>query len=94
MVPECQHILANGNKCRALALRGKPHCQHHAHRRQAPRRRIMRPTALLGPIPEITSRRDIQQVLSQTLNALANNSISVYRAQALITTLQTMNKTL
>ena len=95
LVAECQQILASGNKCRAIALRGKSYCQHHApaRRRQVPRRNRVRTTALLGPVPEITSREEIQQTLAQTINALADGSISVYRAQVLITTLQTLAKT-
>lgn len=95
MLPECHHILHNGNKCRAIALRGKPHCKHHApgRRRRTPKPRIHR-TILLRTIPEITNRRELQEVLSLTLQALANNSISVYRAQALITSLQLMAKTM
>jgi hypothetical protein len=96
MVAECQYILSTGNKCRAIALRGKPHCQHHApgRRRLAPRKPVIRQTALLGAIPEIASRQDLHDVLSLTVHALANGSISVYRAQVLITTLQLMAKNL
>ena len=96
MVAECQPILATGNKCRAIALRGKSHCQHHApgRRRQAPRKPVIRQTALLGLIPEITSRQDLHDVLPLTIQALANGSISVYRAQVLITTLPLMAKNL
>lgn len=96
MVAECRQILATGNKCRAIAQRGKPHCQHHApsRRRQAPRKPVIRQTALLGAIPEITSREELHEVLSLTVHALANGSISVYRAQVLITTLQLMARNL
>ena len=55
---------------------------------------MIRQTALLGLIPEITSRQDLHDVLSLTVQALANGSISVYRAQVLITTLQLMAKNL
>jgi hypothetical protein len=54
----------------------------------------VRQTSLLGPLPEITNRQELQYALSRTIQALANNSISVYRAQALITTLQLAAKTL
>ncbi len=27
---ECRHIMPNGRRCRAAALRGKPFCFHHA----------------------------------------------------------------
>jgi hypothetical protein len=96
MIAECQQILASGNKCRAIALRGKTHCQHHAPalRRRAPRRNRVRATSLLGPIPEIKNREELQQTLTQTIHALADGSISVYRAQVLITSLQTLAKTL
>lgn len=96
MVAECQQILPSGNKCRAIALRGKPHCRHHApaRRRQMPRRYRVRHTSFLGPIPESASRADIQQTLTATIHALADGSISVYRAQALITSLQMLTKTL
>ena len=96
MVAECQQILDTGHKCRAIALRGKPHCQHHSpgRRRQAPRKPVIRQTALLGAIPEITSRQELHEVLSIAVQALANESISVYRAQVLITTLQLMAKNL
>jgi hypothetical protein len=96
MVPECQHILSDGKKCRAVALRGKTLCYHHApnRRRKAPRPYAKRQTALLGPLPEITDHQALQRALSQTIRALANNSISVYRAQALITSLQLAAKTI
>ena len=95
MVAECQSTLANGNKCRAIALRGKPHCQHHvpSRRRYAPQRRL-RQTALLGTLPRITNRNELQHVLSLTLHALANDTISVCRAQALLSSLQLMAKNL
>lgn len=96
MVPECQHILLSGKKCSAVALRGKTLCRHHApgRRRHAPRRYAVRQTSLLGPLPEITDRAALQHALSQTIHALANNSISVYRAQALLTSLQLASKTM
>ncbi|WP_158751245.1 hypothetical protein [Acidobacterium sp. S8] len=96
MVPECQHILSNGNKCQAIALRSRPHCQHHApgHKRHAPRPHRVRPTLLLGALPDITTRQELQYVLSQTIYALADDTISVYRAQTLLTLLQIMSNTL
>jgi hypothetical protein len=96
MVTECLHVLATGNKCHAIALRGQSYCQHHspARRRQASRRNRVRPTTFLGPLPEITSREELQHALRQTIHALADGSISVYRAQTLITSLQTLAKTL
>ena len=96
MVSECQHVLPGGKKCRAIALRGKTLCHHHVPncKRRAPRPYAVRQTSLLGPLPEITNRQELHYALSRTIQALANNSISVYRAQALITTLQLAAKTL
>lgn len=96
MVSECCHILSSGKKCRAVALRGRPFCRHHApdRKRHAPRPYAVRQTRLLGPLPEITDPAALQQALSQTIRALANNSVSVYRAQALITSLQLAAKTM
>jgi hypothetical protein len=96
MVPECQHTLSSGKKCRAIALRDKALCRHHVRnrKRKAPRPYVMRQTSLLGPLPEITGREAVQRTLSLTIQALANDSISVYRAQALITLLQLAAKAL
>jgi hypothetical protein len=96
MVPECHHILPSGKKCQAVALRGKTLCHHHTpnRKRRAPRPYAVRQTSLLGPLPGITNRQELQYALSRTIQALANNSISVYRAQALITSLQLAAKTL
>lgn len=94
MVTECQHILISGKKCCVVALRGKTLCRHHAPncKQYAPRPYAVRQTGLLGTLPEITDRATLQRVLSQTIHALANNSISVYRAQVLITSLQLASK--
>ncbi|QNI30715.1 hypothetical protein H7849_16470 [Alloacidobacterium dinghuense] len=96
MIPECQHVLPGGKKCRAIALRGKTHCHHHSptRKRHAPRPYRLRQTALLGPLPELSSHDAVQQVISQTVHALANGDISVCRAQVLITSLQLAAKTL
>ena len=96
MVSECQRTLSSGEKCRAIALRGKDHCHHHApvRRRRASRPYRMRQTALLGSVPELDSHDAVHQVLNQTVHALANGDISVYRAQVLITSLQLAAKTL
>jgi len=96
MVPECQYILPSGKKCQGVALRGKTPCYHHTpnRKRRAPRPYAVRQTSLLGPLPEITNRQELRYALSRTIQALANNSISVYRAQALITSLQLAAKTL
>jgi len=63
-------------------------------KRYAPRPYAVRQAILFGPLPEITDRADFQRALSQTIHALANNSISVYRAQALNTSLQLAAKTI
>lgn len=96
MVTECQHILIGGKKCCAVALRAKTLCRHHApnRKRYVPRPYAVRRTNLLGPLPEITDRATLQRALSQTIHALANNSISIYRARALITSLQLASKTM
>ena len=43
---ECRHIMTNGRKCRAAALRHKPYCLHHAklHFRTAAKRRLKEST--------------------------------------------------
>ena len=96
MIEECQYVLPGGRKCRAVALRGKSLCRHHApnRKRHAPRPYAMRQTSLLGPLPAIGDRQAVPYALSRTIQALANNSISVYRAQALITSLQLAAKTI
>ena len=57
-------------------------------KRHAPRPQRVRPTLLLGALPDITTREELQYVLSQTIYALADDAISVYRAQTLLTLLQ------
>jgi len=94
MIQQCEHILDSGQKCCAAALRGKRHCRHHSSncRRRLPRPYV-RQTRLLGPLPELNTQEAVHTIISEVVR-LSDGSISVCRAQALITSLQLASKTL
>lgn len=88
MVPQCHHILPSGNQCGSPALRGQTHCYYHVPGRE-PRPRSRRPRyPSLDAISDIRDPAAVQRMLSAVLQALANDQISLYRAQAMLYALQ------
>jgi hypothetical protein len=81
MFIECRHILTNGRKCRAAALRGKPFCFFHAklHFRSGPRRKC-------GQVPQlgIPDLRDIQAAVNETIATLRSPLTDTRRAGVLL----------
>jgi len=95
MIQQYEHLLGSGQKCCAAALRGKRHCRHHSSNcRRRPPRPYVRQTRLLGPLPELNTQEAAHTIISEVVRALSDGSISVCRAQALITSLQLASKTL
>ena len=71
MCNECRHIMPNGLKCRAPALRGKPYCYFHTrlHRLAvAPPRKKEEPFKL----PILEDRSAIQLAIAQVLDAMGS----------------------
>jgi hypothetical protein len=87
MHPECRHIMPNGNKCRAAALRDKPYCYFHdrTHRITGSRGRTKKQPIQL---PILEDRSAIQLALAQILDALAAARIDAKRASLLLYGLQ------
>jgi hypothetical protein len=81
MFIECRHILTNGRKCRAAALRGKPFCFFHAklHFRSGPRHKC-RQIPQVG-IPDL---RDIQVAVDETIATLRSPFTDTRRAGVLL----------
>jgi hypothetical protein len=87
MVPECCHIMPNGCKCHAIALRGKPYCYFHI----SPRRpaRTPRPSSR-APLkfPVLDNRAAIKTAVTQVFDALSSSKIDPRRAKLLLYGLQ------
>jgi hypothetical protein len=73
MFNECRHILTNGHKCKAAALRGKAFCYYHT----ADRRYATTSTAAVDPllIPPIEDTGGVQVAINQVFRALASRRI-------------------
>jgi hypothetical protein len=79
MCHECRHIMPNGSKCRAPALRGQPYCYFHTRLHTyaaAPARAPDSPLKL----PVIEDRSAIQIALAQVFDALGSSQLDVRRA--------------
>ena len=87
MCNECRHIMPNGRKCRAPALRGNPYCYFHTrlHRvAAAPPRAPDEPLKL----PILEDRSAIQLALAQILDALGSAQLDPRRAGLFLYALQ------
>ncbi len=73
MFNECRHILTNGHKCKAAALRGKAFCYYHT----ADRRYATTSTAAVDPllIPPIEDTGGVQVAINQVFRALASRRL-------------------
>jgi hypothetical protein len=79
MCNECRHIMPNGCKCNAPALRGKPYCYFHTRLHtyaKAPPRAPEEPLKL----PVLEDRSAIQLALAQVFDALGSSRLDPRRA--------------
>ena len=78
---ECRHIMTNGRKCRAAALRGKPFCFHHAklHFRSSARRK---PKELIGS--DFQDFNALRRATAKALEALSSPMADTRRAGLLL----------
>ena len=74
MFNECRHILTNGHKCKAAALRGKAFCYYHTATTAA---YATTSTAAVDPllIPTIEDTGGVQVAINQVFRALASRRI-------------------
>ena len=87
MYKECRHILPDGARCHAAALKGMPYCYHHDRIHRAFLRQRSAPKAKLE-LPALEDRSSIQMALSQVIGALAAGRIDGTNAGRLIYGLQ------
>lgn len=78
---ECRHIMTNGRKCHAAALRGKPFCFHHAklHFRNSAARK---PGQLAEP--ELESVPGLRTAAAKALTSLSSPLTDTRRAGLLL----------
>jgi hypothetical protein len=78
---ECRHIMTNGRKCRAAALRGKPFCFHHAklHFRGSGRPKLR---VLAGS--DFQDVKALRRATAKALEALSSPLVDTRRAGLLL----------
>src|SRR5208282_5543653 len=86
MYPECRHIMPNGKKCAAPALRGTPFCYFHTNLHRIARRKSNPADSI--EIPPLEDRCAIQLTITQILRALAKGDIDARRGSLLLYGLQ------
>ena len=82
-IPECHHILPNGKRCRAVALRGKFYCYHHI----GPARKRPSPAPVSDPIlnlPVLDGPAAIRQASATVVDALASGTLDPKRSRVLL----------
>ena len=84
---ECRHIMPNGKKCRAAALRNMPYCYFHTRVHELTRSKS-KPKNQPLELPVLEDRSAIQLALAQILDALATARIDHKRAGLLLYGLQ------
>jgi hypothetical protein len=87
MCNECRHIMPNGRKCLAPALRGKPYCYFHTRLHRFTAEPPISPTGTLR-LPILEDRSAIQLALAQVLDALCSSRIDPRRAGLFLYSLQ------
>ena len=92
MAEECRHIMPNGAKCHAMAMRGMAYCFFHA-----PARRLMQGQGRAHKkplkLPALTDHNAIQVAVQQVLNAITSSAITPRAAGQLLYGLQTVSDT-
>ena len=87
--PTCNHILPNGNRCRAAALRHEQFClYHHPTRRPPSRKSNPKPVPLSFGLPALNTATAIQIALSDVACRVANNTLDLHRANLILGVLQ------
>ena len=86
MSHKCRHIMPNGAKCHAPALRGKPYCYFHTRLHRFAAEPPIPPTD--PPAPLLEDRSAIQIALAQVLDALCSSRIDPRRAGLFLYALQ------
>jgi hypothetical protein len=71
--PECRHILASGEKCHLIALRGRPFCYRHARTRTVAAQNLHLDQSLI--LPPIEDHASILIAINQILTALSTGRI-------------------
>lgn len=91
LCPTCNFLKYDGVLCGSPAMHGKDYCYHHTRQMtsayygaRARRRRSVCRLAL----PALEDRRAIQHMLSQIVQALANDTIDYRRATAMLAALR------
>jgi hypothetical protein len=87
MCNECRHIMPNGSKCSAPALRGKPYCYFHTRLHAFAARPVSTPDEPLK-LPILEDRSAIQIALAQVLGALGSSQLDPRRAGLFLYALQ------
>jgi hypothetical protein len=83
--PICSHLHTTGKRCGSPSLRGEQYCYyHHPTRRPARRPKAHVPFTL----PLITDRTALQIALCEVMARLADNTLDLKRAGAILQTLQ------
>jgi hypothetical protein len=88
---ECRHIMPNGLKCHAPALKGKPYCYFHT------RLHVLRKAPAPGPLASLKigvleDKTAIQVAVAQVLEALGSNSIDPRRAGLFLYAIQLVSQ--
>ncbi len=83
MYKECRHILPDGAKCKASALKDMPYCYYHdrLHRSGSRQKSLPKGGIELQPLED---RSSIQLALSRVICALADGRIDPSRARQLL----------
>ena len=79
MTHECRHIMPNGAKCHAAALRGKPYCYFHTRLHHFTSQPPIPPDGTLR-LPVLEDQTAIQLAVSQVLDALCSSRLDPRRA--------------
>jgi len=87
MVPECRHILPNGRKCFAPALRGTHFCYFHTNLHKLTKKPASAMDSIQIPLA-LEDRCSLQVAIAQVLRAIVSNSIDRPRASLLLYGLQ------
>jgi hypothetical protein len=88
MTPECQHIKTSGEKCRALALRGQPHCYFHTEARPCARACPGLSAPLPKALADLSGHEAISNSLAEVARAVAENRLDSKRAGLILYALQ------
>ncbi len=76
--PECRHILPSGQKCHAIALRGRPFCFHHARVRTIAAQNLHLDHSVI--LPPIEDHASVLVAINQVLTALSTGRIDIKTA--------------